>query len=63
MGSANSTIFVGEETDVSYLIATCVFPSFPSLVETNITPFAPLAPYKAVAVASFMIEKLAMSST
>ena len=37
-------------------------PSFPSLVVTRITPFAPRAPYNAVAVASFIIEKLAISS-
>jgi hypothetical protein len=37
-------------------------PSFPTFVVTKITPFAPLAPYKDVAVASFIIEKLAMSS-
>ena len=29
---------------------------------TKITPLAPLAPYKEVAVASFMIEKLAILS-
>ncbi len=39
------------------------FPSLPSFVVTSITPFAPRAPYKAVAAASFIIEKLAISST
>ena len=37
-------------------------PACPSFVFTRITPLAPRDPYKAVAVASFMIEKLSMSS-
>ena len=37
-------------------------PALPSFVVTNITPFAPLAPYNAVAVASFIIEKVAILS-
>ena len=50
------------EIEFSYLNDTLGFPFFPSFVVTKITPLAPLAPYNEVAVASFIIEKLAILS-
>ena len=50
------------EKAFSTLNDTFAFPLTPSLVVTRITPFAPLDPYREVAVASFMIEKLAILS-
>ena len=46
----------------SNLAKTFTGPSAPRFVVTRMTPLAPRAPYNAVAVASFMTEKLAMSS-
>ena len=63
IGSAVSIVRTGVETEFSILMLTVALPSLPSLVVTRITPFAPRAPYNAVAVASFIMEKLAMSST
>ncbi len=61
-GSAMSTFFVGDEKEFSILALNLTLPSRPSLVVTKITPLAPLAPYSDVAVASFITEKLAISS-
>ena len=52
----------GLENALSKRTETLAFPFFPSFVVTNTTPFAPLAPYRDVAVASFIIEKVAMLS-
>ena len=62
IGSANSTFLVGADIDVSKRAETFTFPSFPSLVVTRMTPLAPREPYNAEPVASFIIEKLAISS-
>ena len=62
IGSAILNDLVAAEYDFSYLILIFTTPSLPSLVVTNITPLAPLAPNKEVAVASFMTEKLEISS-
>ena len=56
------TSLAAAEYAFSYLIFNLTLPCFPSFVVTIITPLAPLAPYNAVAVASFIIEKLAISS-
>ena len=61
-GPAILTLFVGLEKEFSIRALTDTLPSLPSFVVTAITPFAPRAPYKAVAVASFIIVKLAISS-
>src|SRR3546814_10032878 len=62
IGSASSTFCVGAEIEFSKRKLTFAGPSLPSLVVTRITPFAPRAPYNAVAVAFLMLEKLAMST-
>ncbi len=61
-GSAISTFVVGVESEDSYRTCTFTSPFSPSLVVTKTTPLAPLAPYRAVADASFKIEKLEISS-
>ena len=55
-------VLVGAEIAFSKRAKTLTGPSTPRLVVTRMTPFAPRAPYRAVAVASFITEKLAMSS-
>ena len=55
-------IFEGAESEFSYRTDIFAFPFFPSFVVTNTTPLAPFAPYKEVAVASFIMEKVAILS-
>ena len=62
MGSASSTKEELAELDNSVLTLTLNFSATPSLVVTNITPFAPRAPYNAAELASFITEKEAISS-
>src|ERR1700730_11158698 len=62
MGSATFTVLVDWEDDCSTRALILTLPTLPSLVLTSITPLSPRAPYKAVALASFKKEKLAISS-
>ena len=51
------------EVEISARTESRTLSSTPRLVVTRITPFAPRAPYRAAALASFITEKLPMSST
>jgi len=63
IGSTTSISFVGRLTTTSYRAVVYTLPSSPFLVVTRITPFAPRAPYMAVADASFSTLNDSMSST
>src|SRR5690606_27742084 len=61
-GSDNSIYLVVITMEISQIKEILAFPSLPHFVCNIHTPFAPRAPYKSVAVASFMNEKLVIST-